>query len=194
MGRSAKFSNSLLGQVRAYYGLRQHELAALLGVADSLVGHIEAGRRALTLEVSERLAPFTQQMAEDTVPLPATPPPGPFDPGPLEARRAACLHEAANLRWAVRGLPGQASIAARWARALPGLRATLPPPIAAEETPATPEAVRLRYAHAWLALRLLALPPEELARWHLADIRAAALEAEAAALAGLLTGQGSVPK
>ncbi|MDQ2772965.1 MAG: helix-turn-helix transcriptional regulator [Bacteroidota bacterium] len=109
MGRTTKHFQSLLAQVRAYYGLRQHELAALLGVAESLVGHLEAGRRALTLAVSERLAPFTQHMVDDAAaPLPTAPPPGPSEAGPLEARCAACLHEATNLRWAVRGLPAQA--------------------------------------------------------------------------------------
>ncbi|MBO2010939.1 helix-turn-helix domain-containing protein [Hymenobacter negativus] len=183
MGRSTKFLHSLLAQVRAYYGLRQQELAALLGVGESLVGHLEAGRRALTLAVLDRLAPFTRQMVEETGPLPTAPPLGVFDHGPLEARRVACLHEAANLRWAVRGLPAQAAVAARWVQALPGLLAALPPPPPADEAPATAEAVRLRYAHAWLALRPQALPPEELARWYLAGARATALEAEAAALA-----------
>ncbi|MGY3087339.1 transcriptional regulator with XRE-family HTH domain [Hymenobacter sp. UYAg731] len=186
MPRSAAHSTSLLADVRRYYGLQQRELAALLGISPALAHQIEAGRRALTLEVSERLAPFTQHMVEDAAPLPTAPPPGPFDPGPLAARRAACLHEAANLRWAVRGLPALALVAARWATARPGLLAALPPPPAAEETPATSEAVRLRYAHAWLALRPQALPPAELARWHLAEARATALEAEAAALAALL--------
>lgn len=186
MGRSAKFTSSLLGQVRAYYGLRQHELAALLGVPTSLVSHLEAGRRAPSLAMLDRLAPFTQHMVEDTEPLPIAPP-GPVDPNPLKARRAACLHEAANLRWAVRGLPAQARIAAHWAQALPGLLAALPPPPPAGEAPATLEAVRLRYTHAWLALCPQALPPEDLARWHLAEARATALEAEAATLATLLS-------
>ena len=186
MPRPAKNPSSLLAQVRRYYGLHQRELAALLGVSPELVKHIEAGRRALTLEVSERLAPFTQQMVADTGPLPTAPPPGPIEAGPLETRRAACLHEAADLRWAVRDLPAQAGIAARWARALPGLRTALPVPPPAAEAPATHEAVRLRYVHARLALVPLALPPEALARWHLAEARAQALEAEAAVLAGLL--------
>ncbi|WP_460557510.1 helix-turn-helix transcriptional regulator, partial [Hymenobacter daeguensis] len=95
MGRRATPSSSLLAQVRAYYGLRQHELALLLGVAESQVGHLETGRRALSLAVLDRLAPFTQQMAEEAEPLPAAPPPGPLEAGPLEARRAARLHEAA---------------------------------------------------------------------------------------------------
>ena len=142
----------------------------------------------LTLEVSERLAPFTLHMVEDTAPLSTAPPPGPLEAGLLEARRTACLHEATNLRWAVRGLPAQAGIASRWARALPGLRATLPAPPPAGGAPATVEAVRLRYVHAWLALAPAALPPDELARWHLAHARAQALEAEAAALAGVLAG------
>ena len=54
------------------------------------------------------------------------------------------------------------------------------------EPPAAPEALRLRYVHAWLASVPLALPPDELAEWHLAHQRALALEAEAAALGALL--------
>ena len=186
MSRPAAHSTSLLADVRRYYGLQQGELAALLGISPALAHQIEAGRRALTLEVSERLAPFTQQMGEDTAPVPAAPLAGAIAAGPLEARRAACLHEAANLRWAVRGLPARAQVAARWARARPGLLAALPPPPPANEAPATPEAVRLRFVHAWLGLAPDTLPPAELARWHLAEARAQALEAEAAALAALL--------
>lgn len=172
--------------MRRYYGLQQRELAALLGISPALAHQIGAGRRALTLAVSDRLAPFTRHMVEAADPLVIAPPPGPVAPGPLEARRAACLHEAANLRWAVRGLPAQAGSAARWAQALPGPLAALPPPPPAGEAPTTAETVRLRYAHAWLALRPVALPPHELACWHLVHARAAALEAEAAVLAVLL--------
>ena len=184
MPRPSNHPDSRLAGVRRYYGLHQRELAALLGVSPELVKHIEAGRRALTREVSERLAPFTRHMLAAPTPPPPAPPPGPFAPGPLEKRRAACLHEAHNLRWQLRALPEQAAVAARWAAALPGLRAALPPP--APEAPATAETVRRRYVHAWLATVPEALPPDVLATWHLARQRALALEAEAAALAELL--------
>ena len=190
MARPANYSNSRLARVCRYYGLTRQELAALLGIAPSLVSLIEAGRRALTAEVSERLAPFLAPLeAAEAAPGPPeteAPPPGSFDPGPLEKRRSACLHEAHNLRWQLRALPGQAAVAAHWAAALPTLLATLPPPPAAAEAPATREAVRLRYVHSWLATVPLALPPDVLAQWHLAHQRALALEAEAAALAALL--------
>ena len=53
-------------------GLQQRELAARLGTSPALAYQIKAGRRALALEVSERLAPFTQQRTDDTAnPLPA---------------------------------------------------------------------------------------------------------------------------
>ncbi|WP_460556474.1 hypothetical protein, partial [Hymenobacter daeguensis] len=64
----------------------------------------------------------------------------------------------------------------------------------AGEAPATPVAVCLRYAQTALALVPQALPPEDLARWQLAEVRAAALEAEAAALAALLAVGTAVPK
>ena len=147
--------------------------------------------------MAERLAPFLAPLeAAEAAPAPeaapsetpAVPPPGPFDPGLFQRRRVACLHEARNLRWHLRALPEQAAVAARWAAALPALRAALPPPPEGEP-PATPEAVRLRYVHAWLATVPLALPPDELVEWHLRHQRALALEGEAAALAALL-GEG----
>lgn len=207
MARPAVYSDTLLARVRRHYGLHQAELAALLGISPAQAHYLEAGRRTLTPAVAERLAPFlapldarpettaeaaARQLAETTAalrePLPP-PPPGPFDADPLARRRAACLHEARTLRWRLRALPEQAAVAARWAAALPTLRAALPPPPPAAETPATPEAVRRRYVHAWLATVPPALPPEVLAAWHLAHQRALALEAEAAAL-GVLLGEG----
>ncbi len=191
MARQAAFSSTLLARVRRYYGLHQAELAGLLGLSKGQLSRLEAGQRALTRAVGERLAPFLDQLtAAEDEPLPTAPVAGPFDAAPLVARRAACLHEAANLRWRVRALPAQARHASRWARAVPALRAALAPPPPAGEAPATPEAVRLRFAHAWLALCPAALPPAALAQWHLAEQRARALEAEAAALAALLAGAG----
>ncbi len=193
MSRPAAYSDTLLARVRQHYGLRQAELAALLGLSGAQLSRLEAGQQALTREVSARLAPFRAPMeAAEAAPAPpetaATPPPGPFETGPLARRRAACLHEAHNLRWQLRALPEQAAVAARWAAALPALLAALPPPAPTHEAPATAEAVRLRYVHGWLATAPLALPPDVLARWHLLHQRARALEAEAAALEGLLAG------
>lgn len=197
MPRAAAYSDSRLARVCRYYGLRRQELAALLGITPALVSQLESGARPLTRAVAERLAPFLAPLeAAEPAPAPPeaeaapTPPPGPFDPLPLARRRAACLHEARNLRWQLRALPEQAAVAARWAAALPALRAALPPPPPADEAPATREAVRLRYVHAWLATAPLALPPDALAAWHLAHQRALALEAEAAALGALLGAGG----
>lgn len=186
MARPAAHSNTLLARVRRYYGLGQHELADLLGIAPPLASRIEAGARALTREVHARLAPFLAQMPAEPAPPPPAPPAGPFDAAPLAARRAACLHEAANLRWRVRALPAQAQHAAHWAQALPALRTALGPLPA----PTTLEAVRLRFVHAWLDVVPPTLPPADLAAWHLAEQRALALEAEAAALEELLAGAG----
>jgi transcriptional regulator with XRE-family HTH domain len=197
MPRPAAPSDSRLARLRRYFGLSQQELAALLGVTPVVMNYLERGRRSPSPAVWERLAPFLAVMEaapEPPTPLaaeapnadPDTPPPGPIDPGPLERRRRACLFEARNLRWQLRQLPEQAAVAARWAEALPRLRAALPPPPPADEAPATAEAVRLRYVHSWLETVPLALEPEALALWHLRHQRARALEAEAAALGALL--------
>ncbi|MCI1189228.1 helix-turn-helix domain-containing protein [Hymenobacter sp. DH14] len=153
MARFANYSDSRLARVCRYYGLTRRELAVLLGISPGLVSQLESGARALTCDVSARLAPFLAPLeaAEVTPASPApdtAPPPGPFDAGPLQRRRAACLHEARTLRWQLRDLPEQAAVAARWAAALPTLLAALPPPPPAGEAPATREAVRLRYVHA----------------------------------------------
>ncbi|MBF9224077.1 helix-turn-helix domain-containing protein, partial [Hymenobacter ruricola] len=107
MARSASYSESRLARVCRYYGLTRAELAALLGVSPALLSQLEAGRRAYTAAVAARLAPFLAPLeAAEVPPEPAdTPPPGPFDPRPLARRRAACLHEARNLRWRLRALP-----------------------------------------------------------------------------------------
>lgn len=194
MARPAAYTDTLLARVRRHFGLRQAEVAALLGISPAQANYLEAGRRALTRAVAERLAPFLAALeAADAVLLPTAPPPGAFDAAPLERRRAACLHEAHNLRWQLRALPEQAAVAARWAEALPGLRAALPPPPPADAAPATREAARLRYVHGWLATVPPALPPETLAEWHLGHQRALALEAEAAALGALLAGAVAGP-
>ena len=202
MPRPAALSLTLLARLRRHYGLQQAELAALLGVTRPLVSYLEAGRRAISPAMAARLAPFVaalprpdaaveaaqllaeaQALADPTAPLPP-PPPGPVAPTPLAQRRAACLHEARALRPRLHALAQQAAVAARWAAAMPGLLAALPPP---EQAPAaTREQARLRYVHAWLATVPLALPPDVLAEYHLAYQRVRALEAEAAALAAVL--------
>jgi hypothetical protein len=129
------------------------------------------------------------QPAATDAPLLTAPPAGRLDPGPLAARRAACLYHAGNLRWQLRQLPEHARTA-RWAQALPGLRAALPPEAPAPPPTASLEArredVRLRYVRDFLDLQQTTLDPATLSQWHLLHLRAAALEAEAAALAALL--------
>jgi transcriptional regulator with XRE-family HTH domain len=185
MARPIIHRTSRLGRVAQHFGLPMAEVAGLLGISPAQASQLAAGTRSLTREVSQRLAPFLD--AVEAAPEAAEPlvPAGPSDPAPLLARRAACLHEAENLRWRCRPLAAQAQVAAHWAAARPALLAALPPPPAAADTP---EAVRLRYAHARLALACDALPPAEVAQWHLLRLRADALEAEAAALAALLGG------
>ena len=191
MARPAKPSSSLLAQVRAYYGLSQQELGAYLGVAASLVSHIEAGRRQPSLAVLEALAPLTQQMKPAPAADPAAVPPGAVEPGPLQARRALCRHQAANLRYELELLGPQAALAARWARALPALLAPLPPasptaPPPPGFTPAAKATYQQWFQRCWLDTRLTTLDPAALTRWHLLRLRAEALEAEAAGLDQLL--------
>lgn len=192
MPRRSPPPRSSFARVRAYFTITQRDLALYLGITESRLNHLEAGRSLPRPEVLARLDSLLAAVREEPTdaPLPTAPPAGPLDPGPLEARRAACLYHAGNLRWQLRQLPEQARTAARWAQALPGLRAALPP-----EAPAPPptasleerrEAVRLRYVRDFLDLQPTTLDPATLSQWHLLHLRAAALEAEAAALAALL--------
>ncbi len=191
MPRPARLSDTLFARVRAYYGITLRELAACLGISETLAHHYETARRYPSRAVLERLEPFIAQMNDGLplVPLPTAPPPGPLDPAPLEKRRAACLHAAHNLRWEMRQLPERARQAARWARALPTLQASLPEPAAlppGADLAARRQAIRLTYVRGWLETQATALDPEVLSQWHLLHLRAEALEAEAAALGKLL--------
>ncbi|MBG8553638.1 helix-turn-helix domain-containing protein [Hymenobacter guriensis] len=170
MPRSPKYTNSLLSQIRAYYGLSQHALAEYLGIALSQVSHLEAGRRQPSLAVLDALAPLTQHMtAPQAPPDPdATPPAGPLDAAPLEARRRHCRWRAANLRRELEPLAAQATVAARWAGALPGLLAGLPPadpltPPAPDASPAGRAAYQQWFRRVWLEAQAPALSPEALA-------------------------------
>ena len=196
MARPAAPHDTLVARVRRFYGLRQYELAYALGISPARANALEAGRCAPSRAVAARLAPWlaglppaadaadwAAQQADQAGPPPA-PPAGFCDAAPLEARRAACLHEARQLRWQLRELPAQARLAARVAQAQPAVLAALGPP--PPEGELTLDAICQRYAHGWLALAPPALPPDVLTRWHLLYQRALALEAEAAALAGVL--------
>ncbi|PJJ53028.1 helix-turn-helix domain-containing protein [Hymenobacter chitinivorans] len=190
MPRPANHSSSLFAQVRAYFGLTQHQLAEFLGVPGSQVSHLEAGRRRPSLALLDALAPLTQQMPDEPAPAPAVPE-GQLAAGPLQERLRYCRWRATNLRYEMLPLEARAAVAARWARALPALLAPLPkadalaPPVL-DATPAGQAAYRQWFQRCWLDTRPTALDPEALAQWHLLRLRAEALETEAAALEKLL--------
>jgi len=191
--------------VRQYFGLSQQEIAIWLGVTPAQAAHLETGRRNISPATAEALAPLLRQLP---APGPATgagalrlasarpAPPAlalaPPEAAPLAARLDYCRHHARQRRRQLRPLEQQAATAARWAAALPALRAALPPDPGphAEPDPATDWPGWLTwFRHRWLAARPTALPPAASARYHLLRLQAEALEAEAGALAGLL-GQG----
>lgn len=192
-------SSSALADVRRHFGLSQQELAGWLGVSEAQAGHLETGRRALAGDAAEALAPLVAHLplpgaalATGTLRLASAvgPPPlalAPPDAAPLAARLDYCQHHAHRLRRQLRPLEAQAAVCARWAAALPTLRAALPPSPAAAPDPATAWPAWLTWhRHLWLDQRPLALPPDLSARYHLLRLQAEALEAEAAALAALL--------
>lgn len=190
---------SALADVRRHFGLSQQELAGWLGVSNAQAGHLETGRRALAGDAAEALAPLVARLplpsaalaagalrlASAAAPLALSPP----DAAPLAARLDYCQHHARRLRRALAPLEAQAATAARWAAALPALRAALPPdpgPAAAPDPATAWPAWQAWHRHRWLDQRPLALPPDLSARHHLLRLQAEALEAEAAALAALL--------
>lgn len=172
-------SYTLLGQIRAWFGLRREELALYLAVSPELVRSIEAGRRSLTPPVADAMLPLARLLPTDVAlldaPLPSTLPPGYAAPDAdeLDFRRRVCLHRAGRLRAAADKLLRRAHYAQRWATALPAL---LPPP--AHE--------RAAWLTDWLHRRARPLSPADVTRWHLLQAQAQALETEAATLAALL--------
>lgn len=197
MARPALSSDSAAAAVRAYFHLNQTELAAWLGVSTAQAGHLETGRRGLGPAAEEALAPLLACLPV-SAPAPgglrlasaravAAPALAPPERAPLEARLDYCRHHARRARRLLGPLLAQATAAARWAAALPALRAALPPDPGPEPDPATAWAAwQTWYRHRWLDHRPTALPPDLSARYHLLRLRAEALEAEAEALAGLL--------
>ncbi|WP_162550064.1 helix-turn-helix domain-containing protein [Hymenobacter nivis] len=193
-------SDSVVADVRRHFGLSQQELAGWLGVSNAQAGHLETGRRALAGDAAEALAPLVARLplpgavpvtgalrlASAALPALALAPP---DAAPLAARLDYCQHHARRLRRALVPLEAQAATAARWAAALPALRAALPPdpgPAAAPDPATAWPAWQAWHRHRWLDQRPPALPPDLSARYHLLRLQAEALEAEAAALAALL--------
>jgi DNA-binding XRE family transcriptional regulator len=219
MSRHPLSFTTLVARVRAWFGLRQDELARYLGVSPGMVAHLEAGRRTHSAEVLAALLPLVQQLppeaellaalapapdapapAAPDAPTPATPPPAlapgipPPEAAALDLRRRECLLHAARLRAQAGALTQQATVAARWAAALPALLAAVPglaPPPAAETAAAPPAGPgpafdRAAWLRGWLARRAQPLPAEAATRYHLLLARAAAHAAEAAALAATL--------
>ncbi|RYU78213.1 helix-turn-helix domain-containing protein [Hymenobacter persicinus] len=190
MPRKSIPSTTLLAQVRKYFGLEQQELAAYLGITGAHVGHLEAGRRAITSRVLLRLHPLAARLPPDAParpapPAPEVPPPGLPAADLLEARLDTCCHQAAKLRRELRKLAMIQAGARRWLEVLPGLLAA---PALPEVLTTPGEATRTRQ---WLLSRqeqahATLHDPADAARYHLLRLRAEALEAEAAGLAALL--------
>lgn len=179
MPRTANLSTTPLAQVRRHFGLDQATLAAYLGMGAGMVGHLEAGRKALGLVATQRLLPLLHALPAppDT---PAAPPEAdptahlaPPDAAPLAARLDYCQHHAARLRRELKALETQLEYARRWQQALPAL-------LAGADERARPWLLR-RQAQATADL-----DGETAARYHLLRLRAEALETEAIALGKLL--------
>ncbi|WP_187632216.1 hypothetical protein [Hymenobacter lutimineralis] len=196
-------TDSWLAHLCAYFGLKGYELAQYLGVDAGQLSRIGTGQRTLSPAAAEALAPLVASLPSAAASAPATlrlasaaslaptlalaPP----EAAPLVARLDECQHHARRLRRQLAPLETQATQAARWAAALPALRSALPPDPgpAAEPDPARDwPAWQTWHRHRWLDQRPTALPPHQSARYHLLRLRAEALEAEAAALQGLLGG------
>lgn len=176
MPRPANFSATPLAQVRRHFGLDQATLATYLGMGAGMVGHLEAGRKPLSLVATQRLLPLLQALPAPDAPARPDDPAAhlaPPDAAPLAARLAYCQHHAARLRRELTTLTQQLAIARRWQQALPALLA---------ETEAR--------AHPWLLRRqeqaAADLDGEAAARYHLLRVRAEALESEAISLGKLL--------
>jgi len=172
-----------IGAVRRYFGLKQQELAWFLDVGNAIIGHIEAGRRDLSLDLLHRLLPLARHLPTPPPTVPPTdhlPADAPVpEAAPLAARRAECLAKAAQLRGQLVPLAERAWYACRWQQALPAVQAELP-----ANTPEAKEATAA--LRPWLARKAETFRPEHAARYHLLRLQAEALEAEAAALAALL--------
>jgi DNA-binding XRE family transcriptional regulator len=202
MPRHPASLDTVAAAVRQHFGLGQAELAQWLGMSAASAGHIETGLRSLSPAAAEALAPLVAQLpapgaAAPVLRLASAGPAAPTlalgqpDAEPLAARLDYCQHHARRLRRALAPLEAQAATAARWAAALPALRAALPPdPGPAHEPDAATAwpAWLTWHRHRWLAQRPTALPPDLSARYHLLRLQAEVLDAEAAALAALLAG------
>lgn len=183
MLRRSAHSASLIARVRAWFGLRQAELALFLGVSPALVQHVESGQRALSAGMVQALLPLLPHVPATPDASPTSLPPGTTAPEgeELDFRRRVCLQQAARCRAEMAALAQQAHAAQHWAQALPALLAA-PAPAAADADAYD----RAAWRTGWLHRRARPLPSDAITRWHLLAARATALEAEAAALATAL--------
>ncbi|WP_046243482.1 helix-turn-helix domain-containing protein [Hymenobacter terrenus] len=197
MARPSRPATSYEAIIRAHFGLSIQQLARWLGVSVGFIGHLEAGRKSLSLPLAERLLPLGQLLPPLGPAPPASPPlpaplvelpptttaaiPASLDPEPLRRRVRACRLQALVLGQRLAKLHATAAALARRRWGLAQLTAAPPPPDPAEAA---------RYAR-WLtelAEDLALADPQPVAaatQRVLLAVRVGALQAEAAALAGL---------
>ncbi|WP_046243237.1 hypothetical protein [Hymenobacter terrenus] len=184
MARRFISTDTPIGAVRRYFGLKQHELSLFLDVGKAIIGHIEAGRRDLSFTLRHRLWPLTRHLPAtpilppDDEPLPATAPAP--EAAPLAARRNYCRAKATVLRFELGKLTARAVYASRWQQVMPAVVADL-------AAPASPEDEDMNAAISrWVQTLARRFKPSHAARYHLLRLQAEAYETEAAALDALL--------
>jgi transcriptional regulator with XRE-family HTH domain len=199
MPRRALPSSHFVARVRAWFGLRQEELAVYLGVSASLVRAWEAQRRAPGPDALATLLPLLAQLPleEASAPQPAAVPAQPAlalpsgtappDAAALDFRRRQCQQQGARLRAQADALARRAQVSVRWSEALPALLAARP---AAPALISSDTAAHAAWQTDWLHRRARPLPPEAVTRWHRLQARIAALDTEAAVLAAALPTAG----
>ena len=187
-----RHSDSVLREVRTYFGFSQGDLADYLGIDRSLLAHVEADRRTLPMVATWRLLPLLglmpQHSATPVAPLP--PDPAETTAAALEALRGrleTCQHEVEKLAFALRRQLPQLE-AARRRRALPAWLAVLPPRAPLPGLPNEPSMPNL----AWAA-RMAENATSDLAKFGtqaraLLEARLAGLQAEIASLESALAG------
>ncbi|MBF9220796.1 helix-turn-helix domain-containing protein [Hymenobacter ruricola] len=191
-----RYSDSIVREVRIYFGFSQADLAEYLGIDRSLLAHVEADRRALPMLATWRLLPLLGLMPQHS-PTPVAPlPPDPAETtantlDELQWRLKTCQHEAKNIDFSLRRQLPQLE-AARRRRALPGQLAALPPRAPLPGLPNEPATPNL----AWAA-RMAENAVADLGRFGvparaLSEARLAGLQAEIAHLEKALKGSNDV--
>jgi len=174
-----------IGAVRRYFGLSQQELSMFLDVSSSIISHIEAKRRDLTLTLTLRLLPLLKHLPAALLPQPGTEPlpataPAP-EAEPLEYRRLYCVAKAATMRLELRKLTARAVYASRWQQAMPTVLADL------DAAPTIPQDADMRSTiRNWVQTLARKFNSSHAAQYHLLRLQAEAYEIEAAALTELL--------